>query len=272
MRYPPKVLAISATYSENTLGLYDAYECSSSFTLTLASPATRRRVSIMNTGAGVITVATAGASATIDGLTSFTLASGKSRTFVANGLTGSSAAWRTQDGTQGATVGRAYTNTAASTAVSNVTAETAFDTNYSIPANALKVGSKIRIRYQGIATATHTTDTLAIKLYLATDITAGAIVGTTLTSHAATDVADNNVWQGEYELIVRTVGASGTIVGCGTYKSVPAAEGTMTIKDDILASTALDTTVAQICCCTATWSAADAGNSCRTDVMIVEIT
>lgn len=262
-------MAISTSYTD--LGNVEMYECTSTGTLTLAPPTTKRRVSIVNAGAGVWTVATGGNSMTIDGLASFTLASGKSRTFIANGLLGSSAAWRTQDGSAGI-VGRAYTNTAASTAISNVTAETAFDTNYSISANTLKVGNKIRIRYQGIATATHSTDTLAIKLYLATDITAGAIVGITLTSHAATDVADNNVWQGEYELIIRTVGASGTVVGCGTYKSVPAAEGTMTIKDDILASTAIDTTVAQIVCCTATWSVSDAGNSCRTDVFIVEIT
>jgi hypothetical protein len=62
---------------------------------------------------------------------------------------------------------------------------------------------------------------------------------------AATDVADNNVFEGEYEVIMRTVGASGTMVGTGTFKSVPAAEGTATYKDDILASTAIDTTVAR---------------------------
>lgn len=167
--------------------------------------------------------------------------------------------------------GRAYTNTAASTAVTAVTAETAFDTNYSIPANTLKAGTLVKIRYQGIATATNSTDTLAIKLYLATDTTAGAIVGTTLISHAATDVANNDVFQGEYQLLIRTVGSSGTMVGCGTYKSVPAAEGTATYKDDILASTTVNTTVAQIVAVTATWSTNNAGNSCRLDVLSVEI-
>lgn len=267
MRYPPRVsTTITATYTD--LGNFEVYLVSGTFTFTLASPNIRRRVTLINIGTGVVTLATGGTSSTINGQATIPLAAGGAITFLANGLTGSSGVWYSQN--TGSS--RAYTNVAASTAISNVTAETAFDANYSIPANSLKVGSKIRVRYQGIATATHTTDTLAIKLYLATDITAGAIVGTALTSHAATDVADNNVWQGEYELIVRTVGASGTIVGCGTYKSVPAAEGTMTIKDDVLASTALDTTIPQIVCCTAAWSAADAGNSCRTDVMIVEIT
>lgn len=167
--------------------------------------------------------------------------------------------------------GLAYSNTAASTAVSNTTSETAFDTNYTIPANTLKAGSVIKVRFQGIAPATNATDTLAIKLYLATDLTAGAIVGTTLISMAATDVANNDVFQGEYTLIVRTIGAGGTMVGAGSYKSIPAAEGTMTIKDDILASTAVNTIVAQKVAATATWSVANAGDSCRLDVMSVEI-
>lgn len=159
----------------------------------------------------------------------------------------------------------AFTNTAASTAVSNTTTETLFDQFCTIPAKHLQPGQLIRIRYQGIATATNSTDTLAIKLYI------GGLTGTVLFSHAATDVANDNVFQGEYELIIRTIGASGTMVGVGTGKSVPAAEGTMTIKDDILASTAIDTTTSKVIGVSATWSVADAGNSCRLDFLRVEL-
>jgi hypothetical protein len=270
MRYPPRVTQITATYSEGTSGEFDAYECDAStpFTLTLKSPATRRRVSVFNSGAsGNLTVATAGTSATIDGATSLSLQPGQGVTLVANGLTGSSAAWRSQSSRSG----KMYTNPAAATAISNTTTETAFSTAFSIPANSLKVGSLIKIRYQGIATATNGSDTLAVKLYLATDTTAGAIVGTALISHAATDVSNSDVFTGEYELIVRTVGASGTVVGVGTYKSIPAAEGTMTVKDDILASTALDTTVSQIVAVSATWSAASSSDSVRLDFLRVEV-
>lgn len=156
-----------------------------------------------------------------------------------------------------------YANTAASTAVSNTTTETVFDKYATIPANSLQPASVIRIRWQGIATATNSTDTLTIKAYIHSAATLTA--GTTLFSHAATDVADNNVFTGEYELIIRTIGASGTMVGVGVGKSVPAAEGTMTSKDDILASTAIDTTVAQYIGVTATWSAASSSDSCRLD-------
>ena len=159
----------------------------------------------------------------------------------------------------------AYTNVAASAAVSNTTTETLFDKYCTIPANSLRPGSLIKVRYQGIATATNSTDTLAVKLYI------GGLTGTVLLSHAATDVADNNVFQGEYELIVRTVGAAGTIVGCGTCKSIPAAEGTATYRDDILASTAIDTTTSNVVGVSATWSVASASNSCRLDFIRVSV-
>lgn len=158
-----------------------------------------------------------------------------------------------------------YTNTAASTAISNTTTEALFDTQYSIPADSLRPGQLIKIRYQGIATATNATDTLTIVLYI------GGLTGTALLTHAATDVANNNVFSGEYELIIRTIGASGTMVGCGTKKSVPAAEGTATYADDILASTTIDTTAAQVIGVSADWSVANAGNSVRLDFLRVEI-
>jgi hypothetical protein len=161
----------------------------------------------------------------------------------------------------------AYSSVAASTAVSNTTTETVFDKYATLPANFLQPGSLIRIRWQGIATATNSTDTLAVKLYIHSAATLTA--GTLLWTHAATDVADNNVFAGEYELAVRTIGSSGTVVGVGSGKSVPAAEGTATFKDDILASTAIDTTVAQYIGATATWSVASASNSCRLDFIRV---
>jgi len=167
--------------------------------------------------------------------------------------------------------GRAYTNTAASTAVTNTTTETLFDTKYSIPANTLKAGTLIRVRFQGIATATNATDTLAIALKIGSTDAAPPVGGTTLISIPATDVTNNDVFTGEYDLICRTVGAGGTMVGIGTFKSIPAAEGTMTIKDDILASTTVDTTAAQLLAVSATWSVANAGNSCRLDFLSVEI-
>jgi hypothetical protein len=56
-----------------------------------------------------------------------------------------------------------YSNIAASSAVTTTTTETLFDTNYAIPANSLKPGDVMKMRYQGIVTAQNSTDTLTIK-------------------------------------------------------------------------------------------------------------
>jgi hypothetical protein len=162
--------------------------------------------------------------------------------------------------------GLAYLNTAASTAISNTTAETAFDTLYSIPAGTLVPGALVKVKYQGIATSTNGTDTLLIRLRI------GGVAGTALLVETATDVANNDIFAGEFELAIRTAGASGTCVGYGTHTNVPAASGTA-VHDvtEILASTAIDTTVAQVVNATATWSVASASNSCRMDFFRVEI-
>jgi len=164
-------------------------------------------------------------------------------------------------------VGRmVYTNTAASTAHSNTTAEALFSTQFSIPASTLQVGSLIKVRYQGIATATNSTDTLVLKLYL------GGLSGTALLTGTATDVADNAIFAGEWEGIIRTIGSTGTFVGVGTHTEVPAASGTA-VHDvtEILASTTLDTTVAQVIGVGADWSAASTSDSVRLDFFRVEI-
>ena len=158
----------------------------------------------------------------------------------------------------------AQTITAASSAVSNTTTESKFDQSVTAAAGRLTAGMLVKIRWQGIATATNATDTLRIRVRI------GGLTGTLLFDHAATDVANNDVFSGEFSLIVRTAGASGTIVGVGTGKSIAAAEGSATFKDDILASTTVDTTAAQEICVTATWSVANAGNSVRLDVLAVE--
>lgn len=159
----------------------------------------------------------------------------------------------------------AYANEAASTALTASSTETLFDTSYSIPANTLVPGQLIKIKYQGICTATNGTDTFAAVLRI------GGVAGTALYTHTATDVANNNIFLGEYNLIIRTVGASGTVVGFGWGKNVPAAEATITFRDDFLASTTIDTTVAQVVGVTGQFSSTNAGNSARLDFMSVEI-
>jgi len=169
-------------------------------------------------------------------------------------------------GTDRVVGGRAYSNTAASTAHTNTTTEALFSTQYSIPANTLKAGTVVKIYFQGIATATNSTDTLTIKLYI------GGLAGTALLTGTATDVANNDIFAGWFHLVIRTAGASGTMVGFGAHTDAPAASGTATMDvTEILASTTIDTTAAQVIGVGADWSVANAGNSARLDVLTVEI-
>ncbi len=143
--------------------------------------------------------------------------------------------------------------------------ETLFSTNYSIPANTLRAGSLIKVNYQGIATAANANDTLQLKLYI------GGLLGTALQTTTATDATANDIFSGTEQIIIRTAGASGTFVANGTVTLVQAAVNVATRVDTFTASTAVDTTAAQVIGVSATWSSTNAGNSCRLDVMAVEI-
>lgn len=153
-----------------------------------------------------------------------------------------------------------YDNTAASAAVTGVATITAFDKSYTFAANALKVGDCIRFKAQGIATATNSTDTLVITM---------KIGSTTLIATTAVDVADNDEFLVTGDLIIRTIGASGTFVGSGNWNvGVP---GTATTRAWLKASTAIDTTASQALTVSATWSTSSGSNSCRLDMLQVEL-
>jgi predicted RecA/RadA family phage recombinase len=153
-----------------------------------------------------------------------------------------------------------YSAVSASTAISNVATETAFDRAVTIPANTLTVGDVIRVRAAVIATATNSTDTLDIQLRLGT---------TDVAATGAIDVANNNIAFIDFDIIVRTIGASGTFVATGV--TAIGAPGTATALPRLTASTALDTTADLSLNVSATWSVANAGNSCRLDVLNVSL-
>jgi hypothetical protein len=95
------------------------------------------------------------------------------------------------------------------------------------------------------------------------------IGSTTVLATGAVDVANGDIGYIEADVVVRTIGGSGTMVAAGsTAIGVP---GTVTAKPAFLASTALDTTAAQVVQASAQWSVANAGNSCRLDVLNVQL-
>ena len=145
-----------------------------------------------------------------------------------------------------------FTQTTASSAVTNTTTATAFDQSFTIPANTLQAGDVIRVRAGVVATATNSTDTLAVTL---------KIGSTTVCATAAVDVANSDVAWIDVDLVIRTSGANGTLVAAGTANIKTTATGVL------LASTAIDTTADQAVTVLATWSVANTGNSCRLDVL-----
>lgn len=148
--------------------------------------------------------------------------------------------------------------TAASTAVSNTTSETAFDKSITVPANTVQVGDTFRITGQVIATSTNSTDTLNVKL---------KIGSTVIVATGALDATNNDVAVFFADVTIRTVGASGTLIAFGMATIGPVASATQ--KPFYLASTAIDTTADMTITVTATWSAASASDSCRLDGLTV---
>jgi len=147
--------------------------------------------------------------------------------------------------------------TAASTAVSATSTETDFDQTITLPANLLVQGSVLRVFAQGIATATNSTDTLTVKLYVGSTVVA---------TSAAVDVANNDTWVFDFSLTARAAaGASAACVGAGT--GTLGASGTATMKHISLASTNFATNGTLTIKMSATWSSTNAGNSCRLDVL-----
>ena len=158
--------------------------------------------------------------------------------------------------------GGAFAQVAASTAITGATeTDTAFSQSYTVPANTLKAGTRIRVRAQGIHTATTGTEdhTIALKL--------GSI---TIASKAAVDPADNDLFYFDAEIVCRTAGGSGTLVACGSL--AVGASGAGALVGFLLASTTIDTTAANILGVYIDRQAtATDGDSARLDVLTVDV-
>lgn len=157
-----------------------------------------------------------------------------------------------------------YSLAAAGTALTNSTTRTAL-ASFTIKGGMLRANSRIRVRAQVIATATNSTDTLLLDI-------GGAVGGTpaSLVAGTATDVADNNIGVIDADLTIRTIGASGTLVGFA-HISTLAASGTAAPVEKLIASTTIDTTADLVLGVYGTWSVASASNSCRADVFNVDV-
>lgn len=160
--------------------------------------------------------------------------------------------------------GRAYSNTAAGSSHTNSTSEVVLG-SYSVPANTLKAGSTMRVRWKAKVTANASTTTLTVRLRIGPT----TLTGTVMVATAAVDTSANDIATGWVELISRAApGASVAVEGVGYYSDPAAAGGTMKVAS--LDATNLATNGALLVEVTGQWSAADA-NAVQLEHLSVEI-
>lgn len=210
------------------------------------------------------------------GITTLTVTQANITTAAVGTLTGNAAGttiavtdrMTTTDGVSSGTArvigGLAFSQTTASTAIASTSAETLFDQSYTIPANTLKVGTVVKIKYFGIQTTVIGTDTNRQRLYI------GGSGGSLLADSVAAAGANSATFSGDAVVTCRTTGASGTVVGYGEAAQPIAGQSTVVYKNTILNSATLNTTTAQAIVLTNTFNTTNA-NSIRTDGLIVEI-
>jgi len=151
----------------------------------------------------------------------------------------------------------AFVNTAISAEVENTTTETDFDKTFTIPANTLQVGDVFDIWAHVHVIDNNSTDTLTLRLKI------GSVL---LLASAALDVEDDDIAIFHGRLVVRTIGATGTIFGSFIHGFDVA--GTAAGVHEKAEAT-LDTTADQVVKVTAEWSVAHADNEVRLDVLNV---
>lgn len=152
----------------------------------------------------------------------------------------------------------------AATVTTNVAGAAQTVSTLTIPANKLKAGDKVKIRGQLIGSVRTASDTAALTLnYGATALaTAICTLGGTF-AHATT-----NWLYFDVEMVIRTSGASGTAVASGI---VAAGTAGATVIGVNMASSAIDTTVAQLFCVGVTFSASNTTDAIQINIFDIEI-
>lgn len=144
------------------------------------------------------------------------------------------------------------------------TTETAFATNQvSIPALQLRAGDVIRVRGRAVVTGKNASETLHIRGYI------GGLAGVNLFDTGAVNNSASDEIYFDFEVVVRSTGATGKIIGSGLV--VDGAPGTATAKEASLQSTTLDTTAAELIVLSAQWSGSSASNTVLLRELVVEI-
>lgn len=150
-----------------------------------------------------------------------------------------------------------------STTVSNIAVETAFDVQFTIAANLLALGSKIRIHALVQRLSQNAADTDVIRIRV------GGVAGAVIAQSAAVATGqDSRVWI-DASFTVRAIGAGGTMVFDGEAKNAGAGNPVAPVATSLTGSfgnpstTALNTTIAQTLVVTVVQSAQNPANQTR---------
>lgn len=155
-----------------------------------------------------------------------------------------------------------YGNSAVSANVENTTTATKFSLNPTLPAGLFRNGDHVEIEYSGLVVGVTGTPTLAIRLLIGP--TGSPLV---LAAVAAATVAANGVFVGRASGVVRA--NAGTSSLNGLFQGCTGAAGA-NVGGRVF-NVALDPAVANDVAVEATWSAADAANIARLDMLRVNL-
>jgi len=163
-----------------------------------------------------------------------------------------------------------YANAVVSNTVTNTTVETAYaaagaSLGYTIPAQTAQVGDVFDISVQGIHIGAANTDTFVVKVYLGT---------TAIFTSPTIDAVTNDIFAIRGQLIVRTIGNSGTFVAGGwVFNGTPsAAAGAADISSgSFVASTTINTNTTNAFTVKVTMSVADTADQSRLDIFNISL-
>lgn len=142
--------------------------------------------------------------------------------------------------------------TSNSTTITNTTTETAFSVSRTLPANALRAGSMVKVTASIRCLSTNSTDTLTIR---------GRVGGSDIVVSGAVDVANNDTVEVSFWLKARAApGASVAVVGNGHVIFSTGANGTLSTASVLPDSQTLATNGTLVVDVTAQWSVANAAN------------
>ena len=138
--------------------------------------------------------------------------------------------------------------------IANTASETAFTSQYTIPANSLKPGDSFEINYWGVYSA-------GLTQSLTARLKAGAT--TLLNSGSLNGVANgvNLPWVGRVGLLCLSTGVSGSIDAQAALSFSTAATAAIAANVGNANPITIDTTIDQILSLTIQWGAANAANS-----------